>query len=89
MVKMKPWVFEDPATDEELDIMVSGIAEELGDATPGDHAVYVMSDTLVYGTVEQDGSVHIYQTKIETSNQDLDTIKLQREARNLSGGLLS
>ncbi len=63
-LKMKDWHPTAKETSEERQIMVGGIFEELRDADPGDYSVYVGGDTLVFGTVDSYGRVHLYETRI-------------------------
>jgi hypothetical protein len=67
---LKKWVPEYRATDEERSILIDGVYIELEGAEPGDHTVLVGGDVLIYGVVDGDGRINIYETSIVASTEN-------------------
>jgi hypothetical protein len=69
-MKLKEWIPDSRETEAERELMTAAAFQDLKDADPGDHTVFVGQDTLIYAVVDFDRSIHIYETQIRSSNQD-------------------
>lgn len=80
MKTFKKWeaVYTDSESDRKT--MVLSVIRELTGGGAGDHSILVGGDTLVYGTVDSDGKVHVFDTKIRASNQDAQDLQDEGEA---------
>lgn len=67
--KLKTWEPEHRENQEERETMIDSVFAELIDGQPGDHSVYVGGDTFVYGTVDAEGFIHVYESQIRSSTE--------------------
>lgn len=88
---MKPWAPRSTDTQEERDLMTKAVIQEINrfGASFGDHTVYVGQDTLVYGTLGDDGTMHIYECKILAATIDAEEQQIEGEAYITGGGIVS
>jgi hypothetical protein len=64
IVRMVKWVPEAVNTPEENDTLIAGVVRDLGGTEPGQYAISVCGDTLVYGVVEGEGQVDVFECTI-------------------------
>ncbi len=80
MTNFKTWQPMYRDTPAERQMYVRSVIQELTGRPAGDHSVYVAGDTLVYGTVDVLGDIHIFETEIRASNQDASEMAMDGDA---------
>lgn len=69
-IEMKTWRPEVTNTHEENDMLVKGIVVELQNEGDGAQTVLIGGDTLVFGAIDDDGRMCVYECAIRRSNCD-------------------
>ena len=85
----KKWSAADPATEEEVKLLIELAEEDLADSNPGESSFYVIGKTLICAGVSEHGSLDYYITEIKESNRDYEDMEIEAEAKFNSQGLPS
>lgn len=68
---MKGWVPEAINTAEENDTLITGLVKDLAGTEPGQYAVSIGGDTLVFACVDFNGKVDIYECTIRRVSENV------------------
>ena len=69
--EMRPWVAECVQTKDENDLLVKGVLADLKGLEPGANSVMVGGDTLIFGSVDDNGDFCVYECSIRRASKNL------------------
>jgi hypothetical protein len=69
--EVRPWVPEAINTKEENDLMIKGVINDLKGLEAGANSVLVGGDTLVFGSIDDNGNYNLYECQVRRASANL------------------
>jgi len=69
--EMRPWIAECVQTKDENDLLIKGVLADLKGLEPGANSVMVGGDTLIFGSVDDNGDYIVYECSIRRSSANV------------------
>jgi len=70
-VTMRQWVPEGVNTPLQNEILIKGIVQDLAGQEPGQYAVSVGGDTLIFAVIDDTGELNLYECSIRRATQNV------------------